>query len=1022
MRHIVFSFILFLSFTLSAKQLALNLNEPKQPPQQLELPLEQPSDKDIAAPVFIKNGANEAQLGLFTAENRAQIPNALSILRKELQRQAMHEQEQAKKDGVFKSVNKRFAPESLTFFVAIGLVTYNSMWIKSEGDPLAMERHILSLKDPIAHLSFYAFMQTQGFYMDFHTKKMGLKKMDPTTHRQMMTRLSYEGMALGSLASSITADLGQSGKMCIDKWLAGKTDEKSLESCDQAWQQWTIRNKFTQYFPQIISLWSSQFMAGAFEKGIIGAFDKVTATNFAHKFLTKDLLMKTAYKITAADVALTFSGGGLVIKGIKFIGKLTKFGIFVSVDHYLSYFVNRPLNNILKPKLFEYDALAINKLWYEADRGNWDQAKIKTSVEKFEKEIENYASQMQQWREHLNADAEADLAGWMEMTKKILNQIDYAYKYYQGFTGSLFETLNTNYQIQNKQLEPSAAEVISGYPFRTLPFYGVSVGPYVAVGGQTNDYYLLSPGEIEKRQKEHILNTAKKYQTIIQKLHGPELKELNAVIQKLLSEDNTRMASGLNDLNNIIKTEEIQIQSGLTGATVTSSYYSPEFQDIIYSLKKELGKPQPVAYPFAGYSQAFAANGVNQISAETADFSKWSIKNKYQFNKEADLMMYAIICGKPTGSLYKVETAGVNDLSPQFAPPSLLKPNNDRAEFCSSLRTTNDLYSTNIANNKLKDYVLKNLNFAAVGDYADKKNKNAFEIWWINNAKDPLRTEFKKFDTDYKKIFEVAYKNYFDQRSFFKFAADSLNKSKYLPKSLNASLKAESRLYLQILSRALTSDNIIPNVQSTKALSPATKNSHSELSTPLFIIGDLLINGRPAFDYLEFAKRSSEEVNYVSLYKQTPREIIKLNEMLDLYSALIRNENINFDKYIEQSKKIDTAINDILVLAGLKLKKSQDASTSEDLSAPASSTGTENSDSIYEDVPAQSPTYKQRMTIAAIKGLRQIESEIRRFIRMRIALAQSLDIDTQEFMKDWNQANPTQLKSSSAQRVGPVGH
>lgn len=1020
MRHIVFSFILLLNFTLSAKQLTLNLNEPKQPPHQLELPLEQSSDRDVVAPVLIKNSEGEAQLGLFTAENRAQIPNSLKILRKELQRQAMHEQEQAKKDGVFKSVNKRFAPESLTFFVAIGLVTYNSMWIKSHGDPLAMERHILSLKDPIAHLSFYAFMQTQGFYMDFHTKKMGLKKMDPITHRQMMTRLSYQGMALGSLASSIVADLGQSVKMCTDKWLAGKTDEKSLESCDQAFQQWTVRSKFTQYFPQIISLWSAQFAAGVIEKGALGAFEKVTATNFAHRFLTKDFLMKTAYKITAADVALTFSGGGLVIKGIKFVGKLTKFSIFVSVDHFLSYFVNRPFNNILKPKLFEYDALAINKLWHEADQGNWDQTKIKTSVEKFEKEIENYAGQMQQWREHLNADAEADLAGWMEMTKEILNQIDYSYNYYRGFVGSLFETLNVNYQIQNKQLAPSAAEVISGYPFRTLPFYGVSVGPYVAVGGQTNDYYLLSPGEIEKRQKEHILNTAKKYQAIVQKLHGPELKELNAVIQKLLSQDNLRMASGLNDLNNIIQTEEVQIQSGITGVAVTSSYYSPEFQDIIYSLKKELGRPQPVVYPFAGYSQAFAANSVNQVSAEAADFSKWSVKNKFQFNKEADLMMYAIICGKPKGSLYKVELAGVNDLSPQFAPPSLLKSNSDRFEFCNSFRTTNDLYSTSIANQKLKDYVLKNLNYAAIGDYTDKKNQNTFETWWLNNAKDPLRAEFKKFDTEYKKLFEVAYKNYFDQRSFFKFAADSLNQSKYLPKSLNASLKAESRLYLQILSRALTADNLTPNAQSMKALSPTTKNSLSGHTVPMFLIADLLINGRPAFDYLEFAKRSSEEVNYVSLYKQTPREIIKLNSMLEAYSALITDENINFDKYIEQSKKIDTGINEILVLVGLKTKKSQEASVDEDLSASA--TGTENSDNVYEDVPVQSPTYKQRMALAAVKGLKQIESEIRRFIRMRIALSQSLDIDTQEFMKDWGQANPAQLKSSSAQRVGPVGH
>ena len=77
------------------------------------------------------------------------------------------EQMNAQKEGIFLSTTKRFTPESLTFFVAIGGVTFNSMWLKSHGDPLAMERHILSLKDPIAHLSFYAFMAANGFYINF---------------------------------------------------------------------------------------------------------------------------------------------------------------------------------------------------------------------------------------------------------------------------------------------------------------------------------------------------------------------------------------------------------------------------------------------------------------------------------------------------------------------------------------------------------------------------------------------------------------------------------------------------------------------------------------------------------------------------------------------------------------------------------------------------------------------------------------------------------------------------------------
>ena len=82
MRYLVLGIIFIINCTAFAQQLALDLNEPKQPQKQLEL-LEA-SDKDIAAPVLIKTGADEAQLGLFTVEPTPQKPNALTIIREEL--------------------------------------------------------------------------------------------------------------------------------------------------------------------------------------------------------------------------------------------------------------------------------------------------------------------------------------------------------------------------------------------------------------------------------------------------------------------------------------------------------------------------------------------------------------------------------------------------------------------------------------------------------------------------------------------------------------------------------------------------------------------------------------------------------------------------------------------------------------------------------------------------------------------------------------------------------------------------
>ncbi len=981
--------------------------------QQLELDFGNPSDKEIIAPVLLKsNNTDETHIGVITTEHTRQNPDALSILRQELNRQAAIEQAKVKKDGVFISVTKGFTPVSITFFIAIGLVTYNSMWISSHGDPLAMERHILSLKDPIAHLSFYAFMQTQGFYMDFRSKRPGFSSMDPVTKRQLMTRLSYQGIALGSLAASIVADLGQSAKMCVEQWLKGKTDEASLASCNQAWAQWTVRSKFTQYFPQIISLWAGQALSTAIERGAVRGFNKATQTTFMQKFLNKDSLVKYAYKITGADVTLTFFGGGWVTKSIKLVGKLTRFTVFVGADHFLMNYTYRPLNNLVRPLFFDFDAIKINKLWLVADKNNWELSKIvnsktvkTTALEKFEKEIENYGSQMQQWREHLNSDAEADLAGWLEMTKKILNQVDYAYKYYGGFTSYLFETLNTQHKIKNQQLDPSAKEVISGYPMRTLPFYGVLTGPYKPIGGKIEDYYLLSPNELEKRQKEHVLNTAKKYQIEAHGLKGFELKEYNTLMEKLLSQDNLRMSSGLNDLNQLNK-NEIRFDR-VTGQAENVSIYSLKFQDLVYRLKKELGNPQPIIYPLAGYSQAIAANSIVNATAQAADYSKWSVYNKYRFNKEADLMLYKLICGQSKASLYRVKALGANLLSPQFNPPSLLNSNNDkeREVFCQSKKTTGNLYSTKIGNLSLKDHILANFNYGAMGDFRNENTKPTefFNNWWLETAKQPMNAEFRNFDLQYKKIVKLSYNNYFDHRSNFKLVVDSLNQSWYLPKSIDASIKAESRVYLQMLSRILTADNAPMPKHESLLFSQLPRSK-----TITFV------------NYLEFATRTSGQLNYVPLYENIPPEIERLNNLLEAYPAYIKQTDINFDQYIAHSKKIDTTINDVLVLVGFK-KLLQQSTSADDLSAnlSASATGNENSDKIYQDISVPSPTYKQRMAIAAVKGLRQVESEIRRFIRMKIVLSQSLELDAEEFMSDWNNSNPAQLESSKAKKIGP---
>jgi hypothetical protein len=979
-------------------------------------------DKLVAAPIILKpNGTDkEAAAGAVVVEPTPQPENALEILRNEMQMIQAVEQEKHQKDGWFKSTNKRFAPESMTFFAAIGLVTFNSMWIKSHGDPLAMERHILSLKDPIAHVSFYAFMVANGFYIDFRTKAM-----DPLTKAQMMRRLSYQGMAIGSLASSIVSDLGQSGKMCVDYWIMGRNDEKSVAACNQAWKHWTVRNKFQQYFPQIIAMWASQAATEIIDANVRKSFTKLTSTEIAKKYLSKTFLVNTAKKIVGVDTVLTFAGGTWSMKVIRWAGKLTQFTMFVAVDHAMSPFTYRPINNIIRPLMFDFDALAINNYIGAADKINWDQNRIAEAnkevcsvrnpnclEKRLVEEIENFGAQNQQWREHLNSDAEMDIAGWMEMTKKILNQVDYSYKFYKSFVSNLFETLNYGYRFRTKQgIEQSGLDTLSLFPFRKLPLYGVGVGEYKTRGGSLEDLYITSTAELERKQKEHIANVAAEAEKMVPSLKGESATKFNSILAKLKSSDVDVIGQGLIDINQILGINSLQ------DPTNKASLYTPEFKSLLASLRHAIGNPMPVVYPFAGFTQAFTANTAMATVAAEADFSLWSLKNKYMFNKEADLMTYKIFCGSDKGSLekHKLLRSDIDYLAPQFDPPRLLNKSKELDEYCGQWRKTRELkvFNENLYGQKIGDlsmtqFFIKNFNYNVTGDYRNSENAHNFEKWWQLNGRQSMGDEFKAYDKEFKKLTEITQKNIFDQKGFFNWFVDHLNQSKYLKSNIKENLQFETNFYLQIIARALDQNQVKPAADKYAFLSTSSKQA------------------------------TADRFSTVSGAKVLP-EFQKVIDLFNSYYTFILQDKVSFDQYIAHSKKIDTAINDILVLAKLKtVEVSQDTAGSaagdpppmdfgmneEDkaaVNATPSATGTETSSKTYADVDVKNPSLRQKAIVASVQGLRSVESEIRRFIRMKVALAQGLELDTEEFMKDWDNSNSDKTRMSAPAKANPFG-
>lgn len=956
----------------------LNLETSWGSPDPAEL---QSSEVESATPVLLEKDAAENKIGILTVDG--QITSGEQDLTK-LRQELIGLEKKSHKD-VFISTSKRFPMETFTFFVAAGAVTYNTMWIKSGGDPLAMEKHILSLKDPISHISFYTFMQANGFYTNFHTSRLASASMDPVIRNQMLRRISYQGLAVGSLASSIVSDVGMSIQMCANEWLKGKKDEESLQSCNEAKKQWTARRKFSQYFPQIITLWTSQAITEMLESSAHKAFTAVSKTNKIQSLKTGFKNIQKAFKISSADVLITIAPGGASSKILKFAGSVTKFGAFLAIDQVVTKYLNRPLNNAVLTWFGTFDTLSVTMLWNELDKNNWNlKTTKKTHFESFVKEIEKYTENSTQWRNHINEQVELDFSGWMEMTNKILNQVDYANKFYKQFSSELAENLKVRQQVAQGKLESSALGQISHYPFRLLPFFGVTPGEYKTVSGNSIDeYYLLNPNELEKRQREHILQVAQEF--LAKRYMGFKNGEyglFKEILNLLNSGIDYKMAVGLKKINDIYHpymTSTVLKASGsinpalsLAGHTMslTQKKYSIEFIKELFSLRSKLGDPRPAMNPLEGFARAVDVNSVYKQSASLARFGKWSLRKGYILSRPSDLMIYNIICGQAVGKLNKTKFLGQDMFSPEFAPPALVKNGQDREQYCDDLTVGRTMYSNKTIGINVTKMILNNIDSQAIGSAGQGYDSDLFDQWWTKKVSQSVNKEFNQYDKSFRKVVAEFNENYNKKRNWYQVASDvifNMDESQF-PSGVKESLKLEENTYLQIINRALM----------------------AEVS--------LHKNKNDMFDYMHSIAKLAGQEKFSSIYKKSIVEVREIHSLFNEYHKLINLEKMDektFNQFIMTSQKMDEAINGVLVYAGYK-KLIQSEETGDPLLDLFSSG--ENASKRYENIDVKNPNYKQQIILAAVKGLRSVENELKRYIRMRVVLKHKLEMENKEIL------------------------
>ncbi len=390
-----------------------------------------------------------------------------------------------------------FPTQSALFAIAIGAVMASKMVTDYAANPAALQQHLDSLDDPLAHIAFYSFMAANGLVGDFLTARWGGPGMGGVSAQKFrQAAIPYIGMTAGMLASNLTHEVGNLISVCSDKLMGKKPNPIEMammqlaggnagkDPCDLAQEEFfNFENKVEQYFPMIISMAlstaGSTVAQQVITKTAIGSvqgaksflgYDKymqeraVKATNGFYSKITAGELLKATKNIPNASIRIT--GLVLTARFIPFTGfwfnTLTVGTTVYSIAQNAAFIY---LDTVMIPWL--------SKQWAQIWRaGGVDSAekKLKLSIEYYEKKgwvidsrdrgcanaqqnarspncpsnmlvhLEDFQKQMEAWRMQNHARFFTGIQVWNEVTTNLINEVDQAQKFYSFYINEVFKT------------------------------------------------------------------------------------------------------------------------------------------------------------------------------------------------------------------------------------------------------------------------------------------------------------------------------------------------------------------------------------------------------------------------------------------------------------------------------------------------------------------------------------------------------------------------------------------------------
>lgn len=355
------------------------------------------SEKRLAVVDFLKKTSdvmnNSAWLTMmqFRMSKMDRSDSGQFFLMRELHNDLMRFQLEQKRFGTVAKESARlgkFARDTFLFSIAIGAVMAQQLWVDYGANPVSMQQHLESMKDPLGNLSFYGFIVANGISAHYLTLN-ATKKQQHALRTKALRMVPYLSMTAGSLTSNLITDLGTVFKACWSGLYNAKSekgaDPYTLSACDEALRQWTVSGKINQYVPTIMSMLLSNKVAAVIETNVrsgiahtshsmskfvntqsafgVGQIDdtvlmakskgflagtsldtdtklvraataNATFTTTAESLMSKGANMgKGVLKFIGANVGLVFQGGTFYVSGVRLLFMVVQFAGFTFLDH-----------------------------------------------------------------------------------------------------------------------------------------------------------------------------------------------------------------------------------------------------------------------------------------------------------------------------------------------------------------------------------------------------------------------------------------------------------------------------------------------------------------------------------------------------------------------------------------------------------------------------------------------------------------------------------------------------------------